>query len=101
MFAISLKSALPSVCNIMCILNRLQVLAISILLQWTLTNPNSLGSEIIQISESFGLVNECIMKGEWLYFYSIPLKIAMDIINLTLWLTLWSQGGHYTEVLLY
>ena len=51
-------------------------------IQWTLTNPNSLGSELIQISESFGLVNELILNGGWLYFYLMHLKMAMNIIDL-------------------
>ena len=51
-------------------------------IQWTLANPNSLGSELTQISESFGLVNECILNGGWLHFYLMHLKIAMNNINL-------------------
>ena len=52
------------------------------MVQWTLTNPNSLGPELIPIYESFGLVNERISNGKWLHFYLLHLKIATNIINL-------------------
>ena len=51
-------------------------------IQWTLTNPNSLGPAPVQISESFGLVNEYILNGALFKFYLMHPKIAMNIIKI-------------------
>ena len=47
------------------------------LLQWNLTNPNSLGPELVQISEIFGL-----WMGELSLFYLLHTKITMNIIEM-------------------
>ena len=49
------------------------------ILQWTLTNLKSLGPEVVQISEIFGLVNLYSLKVEWFNFHLMHFKIAMNI----------------------
>ncbi len=46
------------------------------LIQWTLTNPNSLGPDPVQISESFGLVNAYSLNEVLLNFYTIPYLLS-------------------------
>ena len=50
--------------------------------QWNLTNPNSLGPELVQISEIFGLMKQYIRMGELSLFYLLHTKITMNIIEM-------------------
>ena len=47
----------------------------------TLHNPNSPVLEVVQISESFGLVNVYIFNGAYSIFYLMHHKILMNIIT--------------------
>ena len=49
-----------------------------LLLQWTLHNPNSLVLGVVQISESFRLVNVYIFNGAYSIFYSEGLLLIMS-----------------------
>ena len=51
-------------------------------IQWNLTNPNSLGPELVQISEMFGLMKQYISMGELSLFYLLHTKITMNIIEM-------------------
>ena len=51
-------------------------------IQWNLTNPNSLGPELVQISEIFGLMKQYIRMGELSLFYLLHTKITMNIIEM-------------------
>ena len=51
-------------------------------IQWNLTNPNSLGPELVQISEIFGSMKQYISMGELSLFYLLHTKITMNIIEM-------------------
>jgi hypothetical protein len=50
-------------------------------IQWNLANPNSLGPELVQIREIFGLVKQYILNWGLFLFYLLHTKMSMNIIK--------------------